>query len=213
MSTRAGQLAIASGIVGILATLVLIAFFILEAPQTVAAGAKTSRLGALNDALGGIQLLLLLPVAARLALAGNLPSRLGAIAGVVGLAAGAIASELYVLELIGFTVNYPMVAAGNGLVGVWILTISLGGEPRLARGLKRLGIATGAGLLMIPLGVFLLGGLGSLSDSRLALRNYPFLATAAIGITAFAIALPIWSIWLGRQLRVAKAEARNLPPA
>ena len=157
MSTRAGQLAIASGIVGILATLVLIAFFILEAPQTVAAGAKTSRLGALNDALGGIQLLLLLPVAARLALAGNLPSRLGAIAGVVGLAAGAIASELYVLELIGFTVNYPMVAAGNGLVGVWILTISLGGEPRLARGLKRLGIATGAGLLMIPLGVFLLG--------------------------------------------------------
>jgi hypothetical protein len=35
---RTGQLAITSGIVGVLATVVLIAFYILEAPQAVAAG-------------------------------------------------------------------------------------------------------------------------------------------------------------------------------
>jgi len=65
-----GQTAIASGIVGILATAVLLAFYLLEAPQAVAAGDKTSRLGAINDALGGVQYLLLAPVAAALRLTG-----------------------------------------------------------------------------------------------------------------------------------------------
>ncbi len=209
-----GQLAIASGIVGLLATAVLIAFYILEAPQAVAAGAKTSRLGALNDALGGIQLVLLLPVAVRFGLAGDLLSRLAALAGIAGLAAVAIAAELYVLGVIGSETNYPIVSAGNGLVAVWMLTVSLNGRSgQLSQGLTRLGIATGAGILMIPLGVFLLGGLSSLSDPRLALQNYPFLATVAVGIVAIAIGLPIWSIWLGRHLLAAKIEARDLPPA
>ena len=93
----AGRLAIASGIVGILATAVLLAFYLLEAPQAVAAGAQTSRLGAINDALGGVQLLLLVPVAATLRLTSHRLGLLAATAGVAGLAGVGVASELYVL--------------------------------------------------------------------------------------------------------------------
>jgi hypothetical protein len=202
-----GQLPIASGIVGILATAVLVAFYVLDVPQLVASGAKTSPLGALNDALGGVQLVVLLPVAARLRFADDRLNLVAAILGVTGMAAAAVASELYVSGVIASEVNYPIVAAGNGLVAVWMVTISLVGRSRqLPRGLTRLGVATGAGILMIPLGVFLLGGLGALTDPKLALQNYPFLATIAIGIVAVAIGLPIWSIWLGRHLLAAKME-------
>ncbi len=169
----AGRLAIASGIVGILATAVLLAFYLLEAPQAVAAGAQTSRLGAINDALGGVQLLLLVPVAATQRLTSRRLGLLAAIAGVSGLAGVGVAAELNVLGLIGRSGYLP-------------------------RGLTRLGVATGAGILMIPIGVFLLGGLGALTDPRLALHNYPFLASIAIGIIATVIGVPIWSIWLGR---------------
>jgi hypothetical protein len=103
---RTGQLAIASGIVGGLATVVLIAFYILEAPQAVAAGAKTAPLGAINDAMGGVEYLLLVPVAAMLRPAGNGLSRLAAIAGVAGLVGVAVAQELYVFGVIGPEVNY-----------------------------------------------------------------------------------------------------------
>lgn len=202
-----GQLAIASGIIGIVATAVLVAFYILDVPQVVASGAKTSPLGATNDALGGVQLLVLVPVATRLRFAGDPLSLLAAILGVTGMAAVAVASELYVFGVVSSEVNYPIVAAGDGLIGVWMVTISLVGRSvKLPRGLTRLGLATGGGILMIPLGVFLLGGLGSLADPKLALQNYPFLITTAIGIAAIAIGLPIWSIWLGRHLLAAKTE-------
>lgn len=194
-----GQLAIASGIVGIMATAVLLAFYLLEAPQAVAAGAQTSRLGAINDALGGVQFLLLVPVAATLRLTSPTLSRLAAFAGVAGLAGVGVAAELYVLGSIGSEVWYPIAAAGYVLIGVWIGSISLiGRSGDLPRGLTRLGVATGAGILMIPVGVFLLGGLGALTDPRLSLHNYPFLATISIGIIATVIGVPMWSIWLGR---------------
>jgi hypothetical protein len=208
---RTGQLAIASGIVGILATAVLFAFYILEAPQAVAAGAQTSRLGALNDAMGGVQLLLLVPVAATLRLNGPRLSRLAAIAGVAGLAGIGVAAELYVLGLIGSEVWYPIAGAGYVLIGVWIGSISLiGRSGSLPRGLTRLGVASGAGILMVPVGVFLLGGLGALADPRLVLHNYPFLATIAIGIVAIVIGVPIWSIWLGRHLLTTKTASQGL---
>ncbi len=193
----AGRLAIASGIVGILATAVLLAFYLLEAPQAVAAGAQTSRLGAINDALGGVQLLLLVPVAATLRLTSHRLGLLAAIAGVAGLAGVGVAAELYVLGRIGSEVWYPIAAAGYVLIGVWIGSM-IGRSGYLPRGLNRLGFATGAGILMIPVGVFLLGGLSALTDPRLALHNYPFLASIAIGIIATVIGVPIWSIWLGR---------------
>jgi hypothetical protein len=210
MSTRlTGQLAIASGLVGIVATAVLIAFYILEAPQAVAAGAQTSRLGAINDVLGGVQFLLLVPVAATLRFNGDRLGLFAAIAGITGLAGAAVAAELYVVGLIGSEIWYPVAAAGDGLIGVWIGSIALLGRTGyLSRGLTRLGVATGAGMLMIPLGIFLLGGLGALTDPRVALHNYPFLVTIAIGIVATAIGVPAWSMWLGRHLLIGE----NSPP-
>jgi hypothetical protein len=205
-----GQLAIASGIVGIVATAVLLAFYLLEAPQAVAAGAQTSRLGAINDALGGVQFLLLVPVAAALRLTSPRLSRLAAMAGVAGLAGVGVASELYVVGLIGSSVWYPIAAAGYVFIGVWIGSISvIGRSGYLPRGLTRLGVATGAGILMIPVGVFLLSGLGALTDPRLALHNYPFITTIGIGVIATVIGVPIWSIWLGRHLLNAKKARRE----
>ncbi len=205
-----GQLAIASGIVGILATAVLLAFYLLEAPHAVAVGAQTSRLGAINDALGGVQFLLLVPVAATLRLNRPRLSQLASIAGVAGLAAVGAAAELYVLGRIGSEVWYPIAAAGYVLIGVWIGSISLiGRSGYLPRGLTRLGVATGAGILMIPVGVFLLGGLGALTDPRLALHNYPFLATISLGIITTVIGVPIWSIWLGASAFARRREWTN----
>jgi hypothetical protein len=199
---RTGQLAIASGIVGVLATVVLIAFYILEAPQAVAAGAKTAPLGAINDALGGVEYLLLVPVAAMLRPAGNGLSRLAAIAGVTGLVGVAVTQELYVFGAIGPNVDYPVIGIGNGLIGVWIARVSLatGHSVHLLRGLTLFGVAIGVGMLLIPVGIFLLGGLSVMTAPKLVLNNIPFFATVGIAIIAIAIGLPVWSIWLGRHL-------------
>jgi hypothetical protein len=206
---RAGQVTIASGIVGVVATVVLIAFYILEAPQAVAAGAKTSRLGAINDALGGVEYLLLVPLAAMLRRAGDGLSRLAAIAGVAGLAGVAIAQELYVFGVIGLQVNYPIVAVGSGLIGIWIGTVSLvvGRSLHLSNGLALLGAGVGVGMLLIPVGAFPLGGLSVMTAPKLVMNNYPFLATVGIAIIAIAIGLPVWSIWLGRRVVTARLGA------
>jgi hypothetical protein len=199
---RIGWLAIASGIVGILATVVLIAFYALEAPQAVAAGAKTSRLGAVNDAMGGVEYLLLVPVAAMFLPARETLTRLAAIGGAAGLAGVAIVQELYVFGVIGSAVDYPAIAVGYALIGVWIATASLVGRrsAHLPHLLTLLGVAIGVGMLLIPVGVFLLGGLGVMTAPKLVLTNYPFLASTAIAIIAIAIGLPLWSVWLGRYL-------------
>jgi hypothetical protein len=206
---RTGQLAIASGIVGVLATVVLIAFYILEAPQAVAAGAKTAPLGAINDALGGVEFLLLVPVAVRLRPAGNALSQLAAIAGVAGLVGVAVAQELYVFGVIGPDVDYPVIAAGNGLIGAWIGTVSLVASHsfHLPRGLTLFGIAIGVGMLLIPVGIFVLGGLSVMTAAKVVLNNIPFLVTVGIAIIAIAIGLPVWSIWLGRHLVTTRLDA------
>jgi hypothetical protein len=206
---RTGQLAIASGIVGVLATVVLIAFYVLEAPQAVAAGAKTAPLGAANDALGGVEYLVLVPVAAMLRPAGNRLSLLAAIGGVAGLVGVALAQELYVFGAIGPAVDYPAIAVGNGLIGVWIATVSLVAphSVHLPRGLTLFGVAIGAGMLLIPVGVFLLGGLGVMTAPKLLLNNIPFFVTVGIAIIAIAVGMPIWSMWLGRHLVMTKLAA------
>jgi hypothetical protein len=118
------------------------------------------------------------------------------------------------MGLMGSEGWYLTAGAGYVLIGVWIGTISLTGRSgSLPRGLTRLGVATGASILMIPVGLFLLGGIGALTDPWLALHNYPFLATIAIGIVATVIGVPIWSIWLGRHLLTAKIDAFDRPPA
>src|ERR1700737_1202598 len=206
---RIGLLAIASGIVGILATVVLIAFYALEAPQAVAAGAKTSRLGAINDAMGGVEYLLLVPVAAMFLPARETLYRLAAIGGVVGLAGVAIVQEFYVLGAIGAALDYPAIAVGYALIGVWIATASLVGRrsAHLPRGVTLLGVAIGVGMLLIPVGVFLLGGLSVMTAPKLVLNNIPFFATVGVAIIAIAIGLPVWSIWLGRHLVTTKLAA------
>src|SRR2546425_6394355 len=142
----AGRLAIASGLVGILATAVLLAFYLLDARRAVAAGAQTSRLGAINDALGGVQLLLLVPVAATLRLTSHRLGLLAAIAGVAGLAGVGVAAELYVLGRIGSEVWYPIAAAGFVLIGGLVGSISLiGRSGYFARGPNQPGGAAGGG--------------------------------------------------------------------
>ncbi|MDQ6883347.1 MAG: hypothetical protein M3077_03770 [Candidatus Dormibacteraeota bacterium] len=204
---RVGQLAIASGIVGILATVVLIAFYILEAPQALAAGARTSRLGAINDAMGGVQLMLLVPGAQMVRFTEERRSRFLAIAGMAGLLGTTIVSELYAFGAMKAGDYFPAVATGFGLIGIWIGAISLTGGRlgRLPPGLSRLGIAVGAGLLAIPAGAFLLGGLAMMAAPKLVLNNYPAIAFFLIGTLATVIGLPIWSIWLGRYLLLGES--------
>jgi hypothetical protein len=62
-------------------------------------------------------------------------------------------------------------------------------------------------MLLIPVGVFLLGGLGVMTAPKVVLNNIPFFVTVGIAIIAIAIGLPIWSMWLGRRLVMTKLAA------
>jgi hypothetical protein len=125
----------------------------------------------------------------------------------VGLAGVVAAQELYGFGVIGLQGNFPIIAAGSGLIGFWIAMVSLvgGRSLRLSRGLTHIGAGVGVGMLLIPVGAFLLGGLAVMAAPKLVLNNYPFLVTVVIAIIAIAIGLPIWSIWLGRNILFASA--------
>jgi hypothetical protein len=161
-----------------------------------------------------VSILLLVPVAAMVRFSANWRSRLVAFAGVAGLAASAAVTELYVFRAMGVGAYFPVVATGFGLMGIWIGGLGfIGGRSKhLPRGMDRLGVAVGAGLVAIPAGVFLLGGLDMMTAPKLVLNKCPATATFVIGTVATVIGLPIWSSWLGRcLLKGGSWSATNQP--
>ncbi len=187
--------AYAAGVTGILANLLLIAFFALQAGNPEGG----TFLGSANDLVGSLGTALMMPVA--LALGASLPDRrLGRISRIVGLSAMAVLTvggPLLVLGVLSFEAQAPVALGAWAVLSLWMFLTSrwlrLSGTlpsrvARLGEILGSLVLAAGAvaGLaLLLPWmsgpQMVLFGAAGSL---------------AAIGM----LGMPFWFLLLGRHL-------------
>ena len=187
--------AYAAGVTGILANLLLIAFFALQAGNPE----NGTFLGSANDLVGSLGTALMMPVA--LALGASLPDRrLGRISRIVGLSAMAVLTvggPLLVLGVLSFEAQAPIALGAWVVLSLWLfltnrwLRLSGALPPRVARFGEILGslvLAAGAvaGLaLLLPWmsgpQMIAFGVAGSL---------------AAIGM----LGMPFWFLLLGRHL-------------
>jgi len=200
----AGRFAIASGIVTIVAAAVLVLFFLLEAPALIESGDvdRVTVFGSTNDALIGVSLLLLSPVAVFVARAGQ-PSQIHRVAGVVGLAGlglGATFMFTTALRVIDYGTNSILLGAAFALVGAWLLALNVpaGAGLQFSRVARWAGVLAGLSCLLIG-GFAVLAGPSALADPA-ALMESPFLvALLGVGTAGLHLATPVWAILTGRQ--------------
>jgi hypothetical protein len=206
----AGRFAIASGIVTILAAVVLVVFFLVEAPALVESGDvdRITVFGSTNDALIAVALLLLVPVAVFVARVGA-PSRLQQVAGYVGLAGlgmGTVFMVTTALRVIDYGTNSLLIGVAFALVGAWLLALNIVAGPSalFSRGARWAGVL--AGLAFVTIGGFgAIAGPSVMADPT-SLMSYPVLvALLGAGTAGLHLATPIWAILTGRRWLAAGA--------
>lgn len=192
---RAALFAYAAGVAGILANLLLIAFFVLQASQPE----DGFSLGSTNDIVGSLGTAFMIPVA--LALGAWLPDRRSArIIQVLGLSAMAVLTAggpLLVLGVLAFEVATPMAMAAYSVLSLWLLLINRWLRlsdvlpPRVTRLGELLGAGTLAGYLVVGVGLLL----PWMSWPQLVM----FGAGVLVGLPAW-LGIPVWFLLLGRYL-------------
>jgi hypothetical protein len=206
----AGKFAIASGIVTIVAAIVLVIFFLVEAPALVESGDvdRITVFGSTNDALIALALLLLVPVAMFLARVGEPGSLLG-IAGYAGLAGLGLGTAFMVttaLRVIDYATNSFLIGVAFGLVGAWLLVVNVlaGASALFSRGARWAGVL--AGLAFVTIGAFgAIAGPSVMADPT-SLMSYPVLvALLGAGTAGLHLATPVWAILTGRRWVAAGA--------
>jgi hypothetical protein len=206
----AGKFAIASGIATILAAVVLVIFFLVEAPALVESGDvdRITVFGSTNDALIAVALLVLVPVAVFVARVGE-PRRLHQVAGYVGLAGlglGTVFMVTTALRVIDYGTNSFLIGVAFALVGAWLLALNV--PPRasalFSRGARWAGVL--AGLAFVTIGGFgAVAGPSVMADPT-SLMSYPVLvALLGAGTAGLHLATPIWAILTGRRWLAAGA--------
>jgi hypothetical protein len=200
----AGRLAISSGIVTILAAVVLVIFFVVEAPALVESGDvdRITVFGSTNDALIAVALLLLVPVAVFMARIGE-PGRLQRVAGLVGLAGlglGTVFMFTTALRVIDYATNSFLIGVAFALVGAWLLALNIPPRARalFSRGARWAGVL--AGLAFVTIGAFgAIAGPSVMADPT-SLMSYPVLvALLGAGTAGLHLATPVWAIMTGRR--------------
>jgi hypothetical protein len=208
----AGTFAIASGIVTIVAAMVLVIFFVVEAPALVESGDvdRITVFGSTNDALIAVALLLLVPVAVFVARVGE-PRRLHKVAGLVGLAGlglGAVFMVTTALRVIDYATNSLLIGVAFALVGGWLLALSV--PARASALFSRAGRWAGvlAGLAFVTIGGFgAIAGPSVMADPT-SLMSYPVLvALLGAGTAGLHLATPVWAILTGRRWIAATRRA------
>jgi hypothetical protein len=145
-----------SGLIGIVANVLLVLFFALARPYDVLS--TWSWLGPANDTLIVAQLALLVPVV--LALADRLPAtralRASTVVAVLALLAAVVLQTLLVAEVLAFETQVGLAALMFAGFYVWVLHASLTGHRTgtLPRTVTRLGVLIGAAF---PIGLVLTG--------------------------------------------------------
>jgi hypothetical protein len=191
-----GQWSLLAGVTGLLGSICLLVMF---ATGDSGGFAWT---GTASDLIGvGSDLATIPVVLALLAICGNTPGlRAITMLTVVGLAAMAAVSLLYVLGVLPFGAQSGTSAIGLVLMAGWLLAVGRAGRGRLPRHVAAwacaLGAAGFAGVLLLAVSVMVPAG----SSTRTALD----LAWQLLAGAAF-LAFPVWLIVLSRRL---PAQAR-----
>jgi hypothetical protein len=212
----AGRFAIASGIVTIVAAVVLVIFFLVEAPALVASGDvdRITVFGSTNDALIAIALLLLVPVAVFVARVAE-PRRLQQVAAYVGLAGlgmGTVFMVTTALRVIDYGTNSILIGVAFVMAGAWLLALNVpvGASVLFGRGARWAGIL--AGLAFLSIGGFAAIAGPSATANPTDLMSSPVLvALLGAGTADLHLATPVWAILTGR--RWVAADEGSAPDA
>jgi hypothetical protein len=179
-----------TGLVYILAAILLILFFIFGQP-----------FGTLNDIFNGVagisSGILALMFFRRFHTVSPLLSRIGIVLAGVGVIAIILGSVFVISGMTGWVLAGLYTSAGNSLIGLWVLTLcySLLKHDLLPRNLLIFGLVSG---VFLTSGLVVLPGILSGYDSQDSIPWY--LYVAGLSALSGAILYPVWCIWLGRTL-------------
>ena len=201
---KAGRFAIASGIVTIVAAVVLVIFWLVEAPALVESGDvdRITVFGSSNDALIAVALMLLLPVALYVARVGE-PRRLHQVAGYValaGLGLGTVFMFTTAVRIIDYGTNSILIGVAFALVGAWLLALNApaGASALFSRGARRAGVL--AGLAFLSVGAFAaIVGPSATADPTTLMSSPILVALVGAGTAGLHLATPVWAILSGRR--------------
>jgi hypothetical protein len=211
--TTAGRFAIASGIVTIAAAIVLVIFFLVEAPALIKSGNvdRITVFGSTNDALIAVALLLLLPVAVFVARGGE-PRRLHQIAGYVGLAGlsvGVVFMVTTALRVIDYGTNAIVIGVAFAMVGAWLLALNVpaGASVLFSRGARWAGVLAGLAFLLVG-GFGAIAGPSVLANPTGLMSSPALVALLGLGTAGLHLATPVWAILTGRRWLAADETTR-----
>jgi hypothetical protein len=206
-----GWSAILSGAVDLIGFLFLLLFFALEAPLWIQSGEPNTPplFGTLNDASFIFVALFMIPVAVALNKMNRSQSPtfslISLIIGMTGMLATAIIQALYVTRLIQTAQQGLLLGIALAFTGLWMILVNvLGRAANLPRGLAWLGIVAGVSIILAPVTVLAMGGLGLLDDPSMGASNPLFLFGFAAGILGLSVGYAIWAILIGRLFLTGK---------
>lgn len=190
-SLMIGRLAIATGVAGLLALALLILLFVVGQP-----------FGTLNDIFIALTAILSAGMAwvlySQYQPHSSVLSQIGLVLAWVGALVVTIGSVLVVLGITGWFLAGLYMAAGNALIGVWVLLLNYSARQSnsLPDNLAIFGIVVG---VVMMLGLAAIPGIISRMDSWDAAPWYVSYIgqSAALG---YLVLYPIWCVWLGRTL-------------
>ncbi|NOH01431.1 MAG: hypothetical protein HND47_05365 [Chloroflexi bacterium] len=185
-----GRMAIASGIISILAIALLILFFTVGQP-----------FGTLNDIFNGIAGIAILILAWMLYAEHHakspLLSQIALMIAIVGAIVVVIGSILVIFQITGWVLAGSYTGAGNALIGLWLAAFcySMQRSDTLPHNLIVFGLVVGA---CMAFGLILIPGILARIDN---MESPPwYLYIGYVGFLGTSILYPIWAIWLGRVL-------------
>lgn len=203
--------ALASGGVAAVGTISLLVFVAIEGSATaLSVSAEPAAFVRLADAFGGLAVLLAIPVAVRLhrawSVRGGTVSGVTLVVGLLSLVGYAVVSLSYAAGLDLPATQGPLTVLAMGAVGLWIVVVNIRrADTALEGGLRRVGLVTGAGTLLLFVAYFAGGGTAGLAGGSFGLRSVSLAIAYAVGSFAWQIGYPIWSIWLGRRWQTIRA--------
>jgi hypothetical protein len=191
MDERTRRFALAAGVVGVLANLLLIGFYALELGREPALPVS---LGALNDLTGSLGTALMIPVGLAFG-----PAWVRGV-GLAAMVVLTVGGPLLVFGALTFERQLPIVLAAYLALNAWMLLSAR----RMTGAARRLGVLAAAGVLA----GMLLAGLGLLLTAWLQIVL--FVVAGLVGVPAW-LATPVWFLLLGRDRQEGGPRAAEPP--